>query len=272
MQFKTLILISLTVFLVACGKPESKKPSRQKVTITPEQMSLILANQDISCGDKNFCPEGIARMFAINFEDAHNSSTCSAFLIAPDMVMTNSHCVYAKSMNLEKICSGLYFAFPTAGFPHIAQCSKIIWHNSQLSTRRYSRSAENDFALIQLDQNIPLTPLKLRTTAIPRGTKVYPLVVDQQGGFKARITKLECLVEKVIPRNGILQLAECPIISGNSGSPVLDEDHNVVGVVFASSNNTIKKPTDELDVRTKSTSKGFAFSLNYIDSMIGHLL
>jgi S1-C subfamily serine protease len=272
MQFQTFILISLTVLLTACGKPESKSIARKKVRITQEQMSLVLAHQNITCGDQDFCPEGIARMFAINFEDASNSSTCSAFLVAPDVVMTNTHCVFGNKLSLEKICSGLYFAFPSQGLTHTAQCSKILWRDRHQNGRHHYRDGDNDFALIRLDRNIPLTPLKLLTGSLKRGAEVHPVVVDQIGGFDARVTKLTCRVEKIIPKYGVLQLANCPVISGNSGSPVLDKDQNVVGVIFASSNNKIKKPSDELSVRTKSDSKGFAFSIDHIQNIIGHLL
>lgn len=272
MQLQTLLLISLTVLLAACGKPESKKISRKREHITPEQMSLILENQSITCGDQDFCPEGIARMFSINFEDASNSSTCTAFLVAPDVVMTNTHCVYGNNMGLEKICSGLYFAFPSQGFSYTAQCSKILWRDGRQHGRHHYRDGDNDFALVKLDRKIPLTPLKLITGALKRGAVVFPLVVDQIGGFNARITKLECKVEKETPKYGVVQLANCPVIAGNSGSPVMDKDQNVVGIIFASSDNKIRKPSDELSIRTKSISKGYAFSMDYIQSIIGHLL
>jgi V8-like Glu-specific endopeptidase len=62
------------------------------------------------------------------------------------------------------------------------------------------------------------------------------------------------------------------VISGNSGAPVLDENQHVVGIVFASSNNKIRNPTDELEIRIKSNSKGFAFTMAYVMKKIGHLL
>ncbi|MBA2404387.1 MAG: trypsin-like peptidase domain-containing protein [Bdellovibrionales bacterium] len=272
MQIHTLILLSLTVIFAACGKPAEKDVSLKKERISPEQMSLIIDSQNITCGDQEFCPEGVARMFAINFEDVNTSSTCSAFLIAPDLVMTNSHCVYGKKLSLAKICSGLYFVFPHNGFSYSAQCSQIIWRDNRQQGRRHYRDGDNDFALIRLDQNIPLQPLKLRRGGLRAGAKVYPVVVDQVGGYTAKITKLECLVEKVMPKYGVVQLSGCPVISGNSGAPVMDEDFNVVGVIFASSDNTIRKPSDEQSLRVRSHTKGFAFSMDHIHKVIGHLL
>ena len=272
MQIRFFILFSLTVMLAACGKPHSEFVSIKKERITPDQMALVAAGQSITCSDQEFCPEAIARMFAINFDDVNKSSTCSAFLVAPDVVMTNSHCVYGLKMSLAKICSGLYFSFPINGFPLTAKCSEIIWRDARQHGRPNYKKGDNDFALIRLDRNIPVKPLKFNNVETKAGLKVFPVVVDQQGSFNARVTKLDCSVEKINPRYGVIQLGNCPVISGNSGAPVLDENQNVVAVIFASSNNAVRKPQDEIPLRIKSTSKGFAYSIVHIQKMIGHLL
>ena len=98
------------------------------------------------------------------------------------------------------------------------------------------------------------------------------IMCEQRCLFDRPSTFLECRVEKLTPQYGVAQLSNCPVIAGNSGSPVLDKDQNVVGIIFASSNNHIRKPSDELGVRTKSDSKGFAFSIDYVQGIIGNLL
>jgi hypothetical protein len=267
-----LLIITLLVLAAACGKPESQFISRKKVQMNQEQMSLIIAGQSLTCSDPDYCPEAVARMFAINFEDVNNSSTCSAFLVAPDLVMTNSHCVFGLKMSLEKICSGIYFSFQMQGYNYSAQCSKIIWRDSRQVGRHYYRNGDNDFALIRLDHNLPITPLKLVSNSPRPQQRLYPLVVDQMGSYNARITKLDCLVERSIPQYGVIQLGNCPIISGNSGSPVFDENRNIVALIFASSDNKARTPSDELSIRIKANTKGYALSSEYILKRIGHLL
>jgi V8-like Glu-specific endopeptidase len=272
MKTSIVALITLLVLACACGKPKSEFQSRKQIKMTQEEMSLILSGQSLTCSDQDFCPEAVARMFAINFEDVNNSSTCSAFLVAPDLVMTNSHCVFGLKMSLEKVCSGIYFSFQRNGFSYSAQRSKILWRDSRQVGRHYYRNGDNDFALIRLDHNVPINPLKLVSISLKLEQRLYPVVVDQLGGYNDRITKLDCLVERMIPQYGVVQLADCPVISGNSGSPVFDENRNVVALIFAASDNKARLPSDELSVRMKSHSKGFALTTDYILKRIGHLL
>lgn len=231
-------------------------------------MESLIANQNIYCSDEAFCPEGVARMFSINFDDNARSSMCSAFLIADDVLMTNSHCIWAGTISLEKTCQGLYFAFPAPlGQSQTALCSKILWRDHHTNGRSRYHRGDNDFALIKLDRKIAVTPLNLQNK-ISVGQKVFPLVTDHLNGFTARVTKLECEVES-IDKMGVALLKNCPVISGNSGSAVVNEELDVVGIIFASTDNKIRKATDELELRIVSNTKGLAFTMEHIQTTLG---
>jgi V8-like Glu-specific endopeptidase len=264
------LILLLCLILTACGKTNSH--SKKDKFLNPAQMNALMAAQNIFCSDSEFCPEGVARMFAINFKDNALSSSCSAFLVAEDLVMTNSHCIWTGDVSLEETCRGLYFAFPNPhGQTQSAQCSKIMWRDRRQNGRDSYRKGDNDFALVKLDRKVSIRPLKLNSH-IQVGQTVHPLVMDQYDSFSARVTKLNCDVLS-INRYGVATLKDCPIISGNSGSAVLDANQTVVAVIFSSSNAHVRSPTDELELRTQGQStQGRVHTIAHIKKILGEIL
>lgn len=235
-------------------------------------MDNLIKSQTIFCSDEKFCPEGIARMFAVNFEDNNLSSRCSAFLVADDIVMTNSHCIWVGDISLEETCKGLYFAFPTPmGQAETASCSEILWRDRRQYGRTSYRKGDNDFALVKLDRKMSVKPLTLKDDIQVEQT-VHPVVMDHIDSFLARATKLSCKVQS-IDKYGVAVLDDCPIISGNSGSAVLNDNLEVVALVFASDNIHVRKPTDELAIRSDGgNNDGKAHTVAHIKKVLGNIL
>lgn len=269
MRSATLMLLLLTL-VSACGKTNSY--SRKDLFLNASVMEELIKQQTIFCSDEKFCPEGIARMFAVNFESNELSSQCSAFLVTEDMVMTNSHCIWTGDISLKETCEGLYFAFPTTlGQTQTAGCSEILWRDRRQNGRHRYRIGDNDFALVRLNKKVSVRPLNL-SEEIQVGQTVYPLVIDHFDSYMARATKLSCQVQSV-DAYGVAVLKDCPIISGNSGSAVMDENHNVVAIVFASDNTHIRRPTDELSIRTQGPlNEGKAHTISHIKKVMGKIL
>lgn len=212
-------------------------------------------------------------MFALSAASYRPTIACSTILVAADMVMTNSHCAYIGVSDLNKTCDSLYFAFSNAsGRVEAARCSKILWRDKRLQGSDRYRRGDNDFALIKLDHPLSITPLKFSSQPIQRGDTVYPMVVDQVSGVQARIVKLECSVKKIDVRTGVATLSNCPIIAGNSGSAILNEEKNIVGIIFASSNLGIRGANEDLSTRSSGTSNGFAYTTEHLRKILGSLL
>lgn len=274
MKLQLLSLLILSCMIISCGRTESKSRSYKLVDpIAPEVMEDMIQKQHIWCTDEKQCPEGIGRMFALSSDRRRPTTACSALLVGPDLVLTNSHCAYVGVNNLDQTCGALYFAFPNAyGTVQTAMCSKILWRDKRYHGSERYRKGDNDFALIKLDHELTMTPLKFTKASMRPGTTVYPMVVDQMNGYQARIVKLECKVKGVANKFGVATLSDCPIISGNSGSAVLDEQKNIVGLIFASSNTKVRRSDEDLSTRRHATSKGYAYTTEHLEKVLGDLL
>lgn len=269
--FASLIML-LTLLCFGCGKQESSsRPVQLMEKISEDEVRLVMNNQSIHCAQDK-CPEAVGRIFTFNTSGSGRSSMCAVFLVRPDLAVTNTHCIYLPQRETREICDSLHLAFKMSNTGRIltTTCSQILWKDNSQRGRARHRKGEEDYTFIRLKDALPLKPLK--TASITGPGKVYPLVMDQINAYEARMVKLECRVERATGKGGILKMHDCPIISGNSGSPVLNEAGEVLGIVFSTSNDAIRSPTDDLSTRRFSTTSGFAFSMDHIMKRLGQFL
>ncbi|MBY0515638.1 MAG: serine protease [Bacteriovoracaceae bacterium] len=237
---RIILLLALCLTVVACSKGNSSS-ARKKVTLTPEMMNMLMAQQDLSCptGD---CPDSIARLFIINFEDAENSSMCSGSLVGERLLLTNSHCIEHGS--LEQVCDGFYAVFKTqAGGYEIARCNQVLFRHNHIGRSRTDLSNQ-DYALIELDRTIHTTPLKINREGFKSGDTVHPFVVDHVTAAEGRIIKLNCEVSTDTSNGRDNVLEHCPAIPGNSGSAIISESGEIAGVLYAAQDTIVDERSD----------------------------
>lgn len=228
------ILFFLMLFLlISCGKDDSN--SKKTVTIVPEQIANLLENQSFECAsiDGDQCPAGIARIFILNLDRPTESSLCTGFLTDANRLVTNHHC-----LSTEEECSNTYISIYNGANYETAKCKDII---SAVDDGKPLSEKVIDYAVLELDHFVSSEIFKVSSRTPRIGAKLSAWVIDHITLFEGRITEFECTVRG---RKNSLELANCPSISGNSGSPVLNSEGSVVGVLWgATTTNDITERT-----------------------------
>lgn len=162
--------------------------------------------------------------------------SCTGFLVAPDLLMTAGHCmVNIGTANDEVVpmCSDFnwlfdyYYQTPNQNLlltkkENVLGCEKVLFarHTGEYEQRK-------DFALIKLTK--PLTKrhiFKLSDKKIRRGMTVSLM------GFGSGLP-LKYSQNSVVTQDSSANFYEATVdaVGGNSGSPVLDFNGNVIGIL-----------------------------------------
>jgi S1-C subfamily serine protease len=220
--FKVLNVATLLLSLLGCGKQASN--NKKIVYIDSSQVPVFLRNQKISCasitGDD--CPEGVARVFVLNEDNPAESAMCSGFLIAPDRLITNYHCVSSQEQ-----CEKTFISVYTGQQAQASRCVKLL---AAKDDGPVLQNKAVDLAVLELEQAVGLNQyFNAPKKSIRPGERITTWVMDHQSLTRARLTEFECVFNG---RQNSLELKNCPVILGNSGSPVINDYNEVVGVLW----------------------------------------
>lgn len=257
---KNLIALALLCLsVVACSKGGSSSSSK-KIKLTPEIMSAVMSEQSITCPSGD-CPDAVARLFIVNFNDADESANCTGTLIGEKLLLTNSHCLDVGS--IQQACDGFYAIFATkAGGHEVARCEEVLYRNTHHARNRRDLS-NRDYALIKLDRTVKAKPIEINRDGFAPGDKVYPYVIDHINIFDSRIVKLSCTVsaESSNGRDNVLE--KCPAIQGNSGSTIFDTEGRAAGVLYAGEDTAVDETTT-YPLRAQAPTISLGFSMDRI--------
>lgn len=246
---------------VGCGQKQDAKstgsltasnspiPSQSGAFHIPKdavQNSRYFVNHiNVACGEaKNDCNPSVAMLAAVHSTGAE---VCTAFLIKPNQVLTNSHCVPVELKAAGSKCSGeIQFVF---GDQRRVTCSRIV-----VDSKDQNKNAIQDYAIIELAESLnDRMPFPVSDEGIEDETELKVIHVDpapeyqsKEGYFFGIMRSHACESMMDHLANPIYQsrfsidvsIKGCELRPGNSGSPLIDSNGRIRALV-----NRIFAPT-----------------------------
>ena len=179
----------------------------------------------------------------------HPQGVCTAFLVQTKYLVTNEHCLANLPRNVGASCSALRVVFPKAQThsEEVVPCLRIL----RLSPKRGDVVLAPDYAVLELKQKVNRPSLQIMRSGFEddKTYKVWSFFYSNSRGVLQQETCRATHRSIKNPyatsaRSSLFQLTSCAAVKGNSGSPVLNDQGQVVGILSAvESALTMKVPT-----------------------------
>lgn len=175
---------------------------------------------------KNLCP-------GERFGEQPTAASCSAVLIAPDLVLTAGHC-----MESQASCEAFAYVF-NYSMSSERQLTTIVeddvYRCARLVVRDQTRGQRTpDFAIIQLDRPVapPRRPIEVRSGSAALDERESLSMIGFGSGLPSKIDSGGTVAD---PRAGEVDffIANTDAFAGHSGSATLDSENRLAGILVA---------------------------------------
>ncbi len=259
---KALLILAL-VTLYSCSDSNHYNTTSNYSDSLAETDSITGATQEfsLSCEYGQNCPEYVSHI------RVNNKSACTGVLIEENKVLTNAHCL--AGYREKEACSGISLYFQKDGTTYKRTCSKVLKKGMDSS----DKSANfNDYAILKFETEISLDTASLSSqNNLQENENVTVYATDVTGTNSAQIqTRENCqnLGTTAISKSRDLWFFKnCDIRPGNSGSPIINYNGDLVGLINMSlSQNKISLLSSGISMSNLSYNNyGAGFNIDCIN-------
>jgi Trypsin-like peptidase domain len=197
----------------------------------------------LDCETAVECEPAVALLTGMQKDNGQDSSRitnyqCTAFLIDSQTVLTNRHCVpvHLREIPFASCRDWVWLTFPDSTGARTVACESV----ERISGRK--ELTGQDWAFLRLASVVRARPLTLSHAGLPDRSRVDVRALNPVPRFDTLVARPHELRAEVINgspaarySNGDVAspqvLLDAAIVGGNSGSPVLDAQGKVVGLV-----------------------------------------
>jgi S1-C subfamily serine protease len=167
------------------------------------------------------------------FYDQPSLGTCTGFLVAPDILVTAGHCIDLPYYNGVKpdTCNDYKWIFDydlshqyenkEISVSQVHSCKEVLY---------LKHDTFEDLAIIKLDRAVKgVTPLKFSQVNVKKNDTVF--VIGHPSGLPKKITTGGSVIKTQKGSKRFYIAAD--VYEGNSGSPVLNKQGEVLGVLLS---------------------------------------
>lgn len=186
------------------------------------------------------------------FYEQQALATCTAFLVAPNILATAGHCIVTKS-DCENSTWIKNYILETDDQIAVEKFPiKDVYHCKTILARELSRETKSDFALIELDRVVNESkPLELsKENENMAGQKIF--IMGHPSGLPLKISD-DAYVFSETP---VYFSSNLDSFHGNSGSPVFDQNSLEVKGILVRGNDDFYKTTTGCQILNVCTEDG----------------